>query len=314
MYLDDLRRAHAVIQPYIVRTPVLTCPRLDELLGAKIFLKCENLQHGGAFKARGACHAVFTLTTEQAARGVVTHSSGNHATALARAASLRGIPAHIVMPRTAPQIKVALVEYYGGNITFCEPTQAARESAASQIVEQTGATFIHPYDDERIIAGQGTAALELLEEVPDLDVVMAPVGGGGLLGGTLIAVKQSVPEKQVWAGEPELANDAYLGWKSGERQPQCPPRSIADGLLTNVGERNFSLLQRYLDHLLLAREETIVDAVWKFLEWVKIVVEPSGAVPLAALMDHPDQARGKRIGMILSGGNLDLRGFVGTSQ
>src|SRR6266508_285750 len=241
--LADIYEAAQRIKPYIHRTPVLTNESLNEKVGAKVFLKCENFQKVGAFKFRGACNAVFSLSEEEAACGVSTHSSGNHAQALALAARLRGIPAYIVMPNNAPAVKKAAVAGYGGQITFCEPTLEARETTLAKVVEETGATVIHPYNDERVIAGQGTATLELLEDVPDLDVVIAPVGGGGLLSGTSIAATELKPGIRVIAGEPEMADDAYRSLKAGERLPSVKPNTIADGLLTALGTITFPIVR-----------------------------------------------------------------------
>jgi threonine dehydratase len=298
--------AHDRIRPYIHRTPVITCRALDDVSGARLFFKCENLQKAGAFKSRGACNAVFSLEAAEAERGVVTHSSGNHAAALARAAALRGVPAYIVMPSNAPAVKVAAVKHYGGQITFCEATLAARESTAETVLRETGGTMIHPYNDERIIAGQGTAAVEFLEEVPELDVIMAPVGGGGLLAGTAIAAKSLKPELSVVAGEPQLAADAFRGLQAGEIIPVGPTNTIADGLKTSLGEKTFAVIRRLVDAIYLASEAGIARALELTLTRAKTVIEPSSAVPLAAILENPVPFAGKRVGIILSGGNLDL--------
>ena len=304
--IQQIREAHQRIASHIRRTPVVHCRAIDDVFGAEIRFKCENLQEAGAFKTRGACNAVFSLSDEEAARGVATHSSGNHAAALSRAAARRGIPAYIVMPNTARAMKIAAVRHYGGQITFCEPTLADRESTAAGVIETTGATLIHPYDDDRIIAGQGTAALELLEDVPDLDVIMTPVGGGGLLGGTAICAKAIRPAIRVWAGEPRGADDAYRSWKSGERVPSVNPTTIADGLLTSLGIRNFAIIQQWVDDILLTGDDEIVYAVKWLHQETKMIVEPSGVVPLAALHENHVDVRGKKVGIILSGGNFDL--------
>lgn len=304
--LDDIRQAHERIRPHIHRTPVLTCQALDQRAKAALFFKCENFQKVGAFKMRGAANAVFSLAEADAPRGVVTHSSGNHAAALARAAARRGIPAYIVMPRTAPAIKQAAVAGYGGQITLCEPTQAAREATAAAIVQATGATMIHPYNDDRVIAGQGTAALELLDEVPDLDAVLAPVGGGGLLSGTALVVKALRPTAKVIGCEPALADDASQSLQHGYIVPARPPQSIADGLLTSLADRTFPIIQRCVDAIALAAEDEIRAAQRLVMERMKIVIEPSCAVPLAALLNRPLQLEGRRIGIILTGGNVDL--------
>ncbi len=305
--LRTIRAAHERIGPHIHRTPVVTCQALDDMTGMRLFLKCENLQKAGAFKSRGACNAVFSLSEEDAGRGVVTHSSGNHAAALARAASLRGIPAFIVMPSNAPQVKVDAVRNYRGEITFCEPTLEAREQTAARVLEETGAVFVHPYDDPRIIAGQGTAALELLEDVPQLDAIVVPVGGGGLLSGTLLAAKELKPRVLVIAAEPTAADDAYRGWKQSERIATVTNQTIADGLRTAVGEITFPIIHELVDDIILASEERILSAMRVILQRTKLVVEPSSAVPLAALFETEQSLlSGKSVGVILSGGNLDL--------
>jgi threonine dehydratase len=304
--IATIQAALARIEPYIHRTPVMTCATLDRLSGAKLFFKCENFQKTGAFKSRGAVNAVFSLSERDAARGVATHSSGNHAAALARAAGLRGIPAFIVMPQDSNRLKIAAVEGYGGEITFCKPTLAARESAAAQVLQRTGATMIHPYDNLAVITGQATAALELLEEVSDLDLVIVPVGGGGLLGGTLLAAQAIQPGVRVMGAEPTLADDARRGWQEGRRMPPCPPVSIADGLRTSLGEITAPIIFDLVDDILLASEEGILHATRLFLERMKIVVEPSGAVPLAALLEQQVPLSAQRVGIIISGGNVDL--------
>lgn len=308
--ITTIQTAHARIEPYIHHTPVMTCGTLDRLTGAKLYFKCENFQKAGAFKSRGAVNAVFSLLKEEAARGVVTHSSGNHAAALARAAHLRGIPAYIVMPQDSNRLKIAAVEGYGGEITFCEPTLAARESAAAQVLERTGATMIHPYDNLQVIAGQGTAALELLAEVNDLDAIIVPCGGGGLLSGTLITAKTLQPKVKVRGAEPALADDAHRGWQAGRRMPPCPPVSIADGLRTSLGEITAPIIFDLVDDILLASEEGILHATRLLLERMKIVVEPSAAVPLAALLEQKKPVAAQRIGIVLSGGNVDLDAIV----
>ena len=305
--IDDIRRAAERIRPYAHRTPVLTCQTLNQMTGMSLFFKCENLQKVGAFKFRGACNTIFSLSEEEAARGVATHSSGNHAQALALAARIRGIPAHIVMPETSPQVKQAAVAGYGAEITFCKPTLEARESTLAEVVARTGATFVHPYNDVRVIAGQGTAALELFEEVPDLDVIMAPVGGGGLLSGTALTSLAVSPATRVIAGEPAGADDAYRSLQTGQIQPSVQPKTIADGLLTSLGEITFAIIRRHVERILTVQDETIIQAMRLVWERMKIVIEPSAAVPLAALLEHPDaELHGKRVGIIFSGGNVDL--------
>jgi threonine dehydratase len=304
--LADIRAAHARIKPFIQRTPVLTSTALDALTGAKLFFKCENFQKAGAFKMRGAANAVLSLSDDEARHGVVTHSSGNHAAALSLAAKQRGIPAYIVMPRTAPAVKKAAVEGYGGIITMCEPNQAAREATAAKVMSETGASLVHPYNDDRIIAGQGTAALELLEDVPDLDAVLTPVGGGGLLSGTAIVVKSLRPNAHVIGCEPALADDAAQSMKEGRIVPARPPASIADGLLTALGEKTFPIVRDLVASIALAEEAEIIAALRLVMERMKIVIEPSSAVPLAALLNRPLNLQGKRVGIIFSGGNVDV--------
>jgi threonine dehydratase len=304
--LDDIRAAAERIRPHAHRTPVLTCASLDRQVGATVFLKCENFQKVGAFKFRGACNAVFSLDEAEAARGVVAHSSGNHAQALALAARLRGIPAYIVMPRNAPAVKKAGVEGYGGRITLCEPNLAAREATQDQVVARTGATVVHPYNDPRVIAGQGTAALELLQEVPGLDVILAPVGGGGLLSGTAIAATETVPGIRVIAGEPGGADDAFRSLAAGAIQPSVEPRTIADGLLTSLGNLTFPIIQQRVERIVTVSEPGIVAAMRFVWERMKILIEPSSAVPLAVLWERRFDLAGLRVGVIVSGGNVDL--------
>ena len=304
--LQDVLLAHARIRPYIHRTPVLTCAGLDRATGARLYFKCENFQKVGAFKARGATNAVFSLGDEEAARGVVTHSSGNHAAALAMAAGRRGIPAYIVMPDNAPQVKKDAVAAYGGRIEFCAPTLKAREETCARIVAGTGAQLVHPYNDERVMAGQGTAAVELLEEVPDLDVVLTPVGGGGLLSGTAVAVKGLNGGIRVIGAEPAGADDAYRSFRAGERQPMDNPQTIADGLRTSLGDKTFPIIRRLVDDIVTVSEAGIVDAMRRVWQTMKIVIEPSCAVPLAALLEERVHLAGKRVGIVLTGGNVDL--------
>jgi len=304
--IGDVRHAAERIRPHAHRTPVMTCQSLDERVGAQVFMKCENLQKVGAFKFRGACNAVFSLTDVQAARGVATHSSGNHAQALALAARMRGIPAYIVMPRNAPAVKQAAVAGYGGIITLCEPTLAARESTLAEVVAATGAEVVHPYNDARVIAGQGTAALELLEDVPDLDVIMAPVGGGGLLSGTAIAARALSPQIRVIAAEPAGADDAFRSLAAGHIIPSVQPQTIADGLLTSLGDLTFPIIRDLVEQIVTVSDAAIVDTMKFVWERAKLVVEPSGVVPVAALWEGKVDLRGLRIGVILSGGNVDL--------
>lgn len=304
--LDAIRAARAHIAAHIHRTPVMTCASLDRMAGAQLFFKCENFQKTGSFKIRGATNAVFSLDEPTASRGVVTHSSGNHAAALARAAAQRGVPAWIVMPSNAPKAKVRAVEGYGGQITFCEPTIAARESTARQLLERTGAVLIHPYDNAYIIAGQGTAALELLEELPDLDAVIAPVSGGGLLSGTAIAAKALRPQARVIGAEPKNADDAYRSLRAGRIEPLAQAHTIADGLRAGVCERTFAILRERVDEVVLVSEEVIVAAMRQVWERMKIIIEPSAAVAVAVAMQGLPALAGRRVGIIVSGGNVDL--------
>lgn len=311
MRLSDIRAAHDLIRPHIHRTPVLTSRSLDERFGARLFFKAENLQKIGAFKARGATHAVLRLPESAARDGVVTHSSGNHAAALALAANLRGIPAYIVMPENAPSVKIDSVRRLGGKITFCSPTLPAREAAAAALIASTGASLVHPYDNDDIIAGQGTAALELLEEIPDLDLVLCPVGGGGLLGGTAVAVKETRSTIRVFGCEPASADDAARSLASGRIEPSVNPQTIADGLRTSLGSRTFPLLQRYVDGIATVSETAIAEATVLSWEILKTVIEPSSAVVLAALLEERITGpSGRRVGLILSGGNVDFRNLT----
>ncbi|MDC0357252.1 pyridoxal-phosphate dependent enzyme [Oligoflexia bacterium] len=304
--LEDIQRAAKLIKQHIHRTPVITCQSINALTGAKIYFKCENFQKVGAFKFRGACNALFSLSDDDAQCGVATHSSGNHAQALALAAKLRGIKAHIVMPNNAPEVKKAAVKSYGGEITYCEPTLAAREAMLRKVVEDTRAAEIHPYNDLRIIAGQGTAALELLEHTSELDTVMAPVGGGGLLSGTALVATSLSSKIEVVAAEPQGADDAYRSFKAGKIIPSMNPHTIADGLLTSLGDITFPIIQERVKEIITVSEEDILLAMRHIWERAKIVVEPSAAVPLGAVLANPSFFSGKRIGMILSGGNIDL--------
>ena len=304
--LADIKAAHARIQPFIHRTPILSSTAINEIAGCEIFFKCENFQKVGAFKARGAANAVVKLTEEQKSKGVATHSSGNHAAALARAASVAGIPSYIVMPSNAPEIKKKAVKGYGGEIIECEPNLKARETTLEAVVAKTGATFIPPYDFMDVIEGQATCALELLEDQSNLDIIMAPVGGGGLLGGTALTTHYLSPNTEVIAGEPAGADDAFQSFQAGKIIPQSGPNTIADGLLTSLGVLNFELIQNYVSDILLATDPQIIEAMRLIYERMKIVIEPSCAVPLAALLANQDRFAGKKVGIILSGGNVDL--------
>lgn len=303
---ENIQRAAERIKAFVKHTPVLTCRALDQMIGAELYFKCENFQTVGAFKFRGATNAVFSLSEEEARRGVATHSSGNQAQALALAARNRGIKAFIVMPKSASQVKVKAVQAYAGEIIFCEPSLESREQTLARVVDETGATFIHSSNDHRVIAGQGTAALELIHEVKDLDVVMVPVGGGGLLGGTAIAVSGRLPKARVIGVEPEGADDAYRSFRQGKLIPSVNPKTIADGLLTQLGDLTFPIMQKHVDQMVTASEEAIVSSMRLIWERMKIVIEPSSAVPFAALLENKIDLRGQRIGIILSGGNVDL--------
>lgn len=304
--IDNIRNAADRIRRYICRSPVLTCNGIDQMVGGKIYFKCENFQKVGAFKIRGATNAVFSLDDQTASRGVATHSSGNHAAALALAARLRGIQAYVVMPENAPDVKKAAVAGYGARITLCTPTLEARESHLAHIIETTGAVFIPPYNDYRVIAGQATAALELIEEVPGLDVIMTPIGGGGLTSGTALTVRAISPGTQLIAAEPEGADDAYRSFLAGRLIPSRNPKTIADGLLTSLGDKTFPVVRDYVDDIVTVSEEGIIAAMRMIWERMKIIVEPSAAVPLGAILTHRFDVSGKRVGIILSGGNVDL--------
>lgn len=311
--LDDVRRAAERIAPHVHRTPVATSKTLDGLTGARLFFKCENLQRGGAFKARGAANAVLSLGAEEAARGVVTHSSGNHGAAVALAAAARGVPAWVVMPRDSSRVKLDAVRGYGAEVVLCEPTAAAREATARRVLAETGAAFVHPFDDPRVIAGQGTAALELVAEVPDLDILLVPVGGGGLASGTCLVAAGAERPIRVVGAEPAAADDAARSLASGclESNPPGPVATIADGLKTAICERTFAILSRHLERVVVVGEAEIAAAMRTVWERMKLVVEPSAAVPVAALLSGAALAgwqgeRPPRVGVVLSGGNVDL--------
>ncbi|HET9762263.1 MAG TPA: pyridoxal-phosphate dependent enzyme [Casimicrobiaceae bacterium] len=304
--LAAIRAAHARIAPFVHRTPVMTCHAIDEEAGASLFFKCEHLQKIGAFKARGASNAVFSLDEATAKRGVVTHSSGNHGAALAYAASRRGIPAWVVMPENAPKVKRANVERFGATVRLCAPTVTAREAACEQVARESGATLIHPFDDQRVIAGQGTAALELLDTVDDLDAVVAPCGGGGLLSGTAIAGTSLRPGIRVLGAEPANADDAARSFASGRLEPLPATTTIADGLRTTLSQRTLAALREHVNAFGTCSEASIVRAMRIIFERMKQVVEPSAAVPLACILDGALDVAGKRVGVILTGGNVDM--------
>ncbi len=304
--LAAIRAAAARIGPHVHRTPVFTCHALDAEVGARLVFKAENLQRTGAFKARGATNAVFSLSEVEARRGVVTHSSGNHGAALAYAAARRGIAAFVVMPDNAPKVKQDNVRRYGGTIRLCAPTPAAREAGCAEVQRETGAALVHPFDDPRVIAGQGTAALELLEQVPELDAVIAPVGGGGLLSGTAIAVRSSVGAMRVYGAEPANADDAARSFRSGRVEPLPAATTIADGLRTTLSPRTLGAIRAGVEGIGVASEAAIARAMRMLWERAKLVVEPSAAVPLACLLERTLELREARVGVILSGGNVDL--------
>ncbi|MFD2034098.1 pyridoxal-phosphate dependent enzyme [Belliella marina] len=304
--LEEIKAAHQRIQPFIHRTPILSSEAINQIGGCEIFFKCENFQKVGAFKARGAANAVVKLTEEQRENGVATHSSGNHAAALARAASVAGIKSYIVMPSSAPEIKKKAVESYGGEIIECEPNLLARETTLNAVVEKTGATFIPPYDYFDVVEGQATCALEMWDEGISFDTIITPVGGGGLLGGTALATKYLSPNAKVIGAEPKGADDAYRSFHAKELIPMKAPNTIADGLLTSLGKLNFDIIINYVDDILTINDEEIIEAMRLIYERMKIVIEPSCAVPLAALLKNKEHFKGQKVGIILSGGNVDL--------
>ncbi|EKB47912.1 pyridoxal-phosphate dependent enzyme [Cecembia lonarensis] len=304
--LEAIKAARQRIQPFIHRTPILKSEAINDMAGCEIYFKCENFQKVGAFKARGAANAVAKLTDAQKQNGVATHSSGNHAAALARAASVAGIKSYIVMPSNAPEIKKKAVKGYGGEIIECEPNLMARETTLQAVVKKTGATFIPPYDYMDVIEGQATCALEMWEEGIPFDTIMAPVGGGGLLGGTALTTKYLSPSTKVIAGEPEGADDAYRSFHAKKLIPMEGPKTIADGLLTSLGKINFAIIMDYVDDILTVSDEEIIAAMRLIYERMKIVIEPSCAVPLAALLKQKERFKGQKVGIILSGGNVDL--------
>jgi len=304
---SDVVAAQELIKPYINRTPVMTSRQLNALAGVDLFFKCENFQKVGAFKFRGATNAIMNLTDAERSKGVVTHSSGNHAAALAHAAVSRGVKAFIVMPETAPEVKKRAVAGYGAEITYCKPTLEAREAAAAEIIRLTGATMVHPYDNFFVIAGQGTAALDLLTQCGDLDAIIAPVGGGGLLSGTSLAAKGINKNIVVYGAEPSMADDAYRSLKAGKILPSVNPKTIADGLLTSLCERTYSVISKNVTDILTVSEESIIRAMMLIWERMKIVIEPSSATVLAAVLDNRELFEGKKTGLILSGGNVDLK-------
>ena len=302
----DVEAAHARIAPYIHRTPILTSSFLNALTGAELFFKCENFQKAAAFKARGACNAVFGLTAAQAALGVATHSSGNHGLCLSYAAGRRGIPCTVVMPRTAPQAKKDAVAGYGGRVVECDPSTSSREAVFASVVAGTGADFVHPYNDPRVIAGQATCSRELNEQVPGLDAVIAPIGGGGMISGTCLTLSTVAPGIRIYAAEPEQADDAYRSFKAGHIVADDAPVTVADGLKVPLKELTWHFVQSYVTDILRTSEQEIIDAMRLTWARMKIVIEPSCAVPLAAILRNPEVFRGRRVGVIITGGNVDL--------
>lgn len=308
---QDVIEAHARIEPYIHRTPVLTSTYLNALTGAELFFKCENFQKAGAFKVRGACNAVFGLSDEDAAKGVCTHSSGNHALSLSYAAGRRGIPCNVVMPRTAPQAKKDAVRGYGGIITECEPSTTSREAVFAGVQAETGGSFVHPYNDPRVIAGQGTCSKELLEQMQQehghgLDMVVAPIGGGGMISGTCLTLSNIAPEVQIIASEPEQADDAYRSFKAGHIIADDAPVTVADGLKVPLKELTWHFVSNHVTEIFTASEQEIIDAMKLTWQRMKIVMEPSCAVPLATIIKNREFFKGKRVGVVVTGGNVDL--------
>ncbi|MEH6750810.1 MAG: beta-hydroxyaspartate dehydratase BhcB [Paracoccaceae bacterium] len=303
---DDVIAAHERIRPYIHRTPVLTSTYLNALTGADLHFKCENFQKAGAFKVRGACNAVFGLPEEKLARGVATHSSGNHALSLSYAAGRRGIPCTVVMPRTAPEAKKAAVRGYGGRIVECEPSTSSREAVFAQVVEETGAEFVHPYNDLRVITGQATCSRELMEQVEGLDGIVAPIGGGGMISGTCLTVSSTAPGVKIYAAEPLNADDAARSFRAGHIIADDAPVTVADGLKVPLKENTWHYVSNHVTDILTATEEEIIAAMKLTWERMKIVIEPSCAVPLAVILKNRDVFAGKRIGVIITGGNVDL--------
>jgi threonine dehydratase len=305
--LSDIRATHARIKPFIHRTPVMCSHQLNEIFGCEMFFKCENFQKVGAFKFRGATNAVLSLTAEEKSKGVVTHSSGNHAAALALAARMNGVKAYIVMPDNAPVVKKNAVAGYRAEITFCKPTLQSREDTTKEIMGRTGATLVHPYDDFHVICGQGTAALELLEEINELEIVVAPVGGGGLLSGTSVSVKGLNSNISVIGAEPLNANDAFISFTTGKLTPSVNPVTVADGLLTSLSELTFTVIRKNVNSIFTAKENSIIESMLLVWERMKIIIEPSSATALGIIRENPGYFRGKKTGLIISGGNVDFR-------
>lgn len=304
---DDVLEAHDRIKPYIHCTPVLTSTFMNELTGAELFFKCENFQKAGAFKVRGASNAVFGLSDDKIAKGVATHSSGNHALSLSYAAGRRGIPVTVVMPRTAPEAKKAAVRGYGGTVVECEPSTTSREAVFADVVAKSGADFVHPYNDPRVIAGQATCSREMLDELGELDAVIAPIGGGGMISGTCLTVSNSAPKTRIYAAEPKNADDAYRSFKAGHIIADDAPETVADGLKVPLKDLTWHFVSNHVEDILVATEQEIIDAMYLTWQRMKIVIEPSSAVPLATIIKHRKIFAGKRVGVIITGGNVDLK-------
>ncbi len=303
---DDVLAAHARIKPHILRTPILTSSYFNQLTGAKLFFKCENFQKAGAFKVRGACNAVFGLSDAQAARGVATHSSGNHGLSLSYAAGRRGIPCKVVVPRTAPEAKKDAMRGYGGEVVECEPSTTSREAVFAEVVAASGADFVHPYNDPRVIAGQATCSKEMIEDLGELDAVIAPIGGGGMVSGSCLTLSTLAPQTKIYAAEPEAADDAYQSFKSGHIVAYDAPNTIADGLKVPLKDNTWHFVRNYVEDILLASEQEIIDAMRLTWQRMKIVIEPSCAVPLATILKNRPLFEGKRVGVVVTGGNVDL--------
>ncbi|HUS55009.1 MAG TPA: pyridoxal-phosphate dependent enzyme [Thermohalobaculum sp.] len=304
---DDVAQAHERIKPYIHRTPVLTSRYFDDLTGAQLFFKCENFQKAGAFKARGASNAVFGLADALAAKGVATHSSGNHGLSLSYAGGRRGIPVTVVMPRTAPEAKKAAVRGYGGRVVECEPSTTSREAVFAEVVAESGADFVHPYNDARVIAGQATCSKEMVEDIGDLDAVIAPIGGGGMISGSCLTLSEILPKTKIYAAEPLNADDACRSFKAGHIIADDAPETVADGLKVPLKELTWHFVSNHVTDVLLATEDEIIEAMYLTWQRMKIVIEPSSAVPLATILKNRKLFEGKRVGVILTGGNVDLK-------
>lgn len=304
--IDHVKAAHERIKTYIHETPILTSSYFNNLTGAELFFKCENFQKAGAFKVRGASNAVFGLSDEMAEKGVATHSSGNHALSLSYAAGRRGIPCHVVMPRTAPEAKKAAVRGYGGIITECEPSTTSREAVFAEVQAATGAEFVHPYNDPRVIAGQATCSLEMLSQIDNMDAVIAPIGGGGMISGTCLTLSNLAPKMEIYAAEPDQADDAARSFRAGHIIADDAPVTIADGLKVPLKENTWHFVSSFVTDVLTASEQEIIDAMKLTWERMKIVMEPSCAVPMATILRNPEVFRGKRVGVVITGGNVDL--------